>query len=36
MHGIVGLAISMPQMLTPERVARAERDATDLIRRGLT
>ena len=24
MHGIVGLAISMPQMLTPERVARAE------------
>ena len=36
MHGIVGLAISMPQMLTPERVAAAERDAINLIRRGLT
>jgi AcrR family transcriptional regulator len=36
MHGIVGLAISMPQMLTPDRIARAERDAIDLIRRGLT
>jgi AcrR family transcriptional regulator len=36
MHGIVGLAISMPQMLTPERVARAESDAIELIRRGLT
>lgn len=36
MHGLVGLAINMPQMLTPERVAQAELDAIELIRRGLT
>jgi AcrR family transcriptional regulator len=35
MHGIVALAISMPQMLTPERVAQSEVDALGLIRRGL-
>ncbi len=36
MHGIVSLAISMPQILAPEHVERLERDAIDLVRRGLT
>ncbi len=35
MHGIVSLAISMPAMVTPERVARAELDVLDLIQHGL-
>jgi AcrR family transcriptional regulator len=36
MHGIVSLAISMPAMVTLERVARAEQDALELMRRGLS
>ncbi len=36
MHGLVSLAISLPQMLTPQRIARTEGDAIDLIVRGLT
>ncbi len=35
MHGIVSLAISMPLMITPERVAEVEQDALVLIQRGL-
>ncbi len=36
MHGIVSLAISMPLIVTPERVAEVEQDALMLIWRGLT